>query len=84
MTINEYLNELKKLPHKSPEGQSIAEGMADIMSIWSNDACVGYCRIAMEKAGIPQEQTAEVLRQLRRAFDDVSISEAEEAAGKMP
>lgn len=83
MTINEYLNELKKLPHKSPEGQSIADGMADIMSIWSNDACVGYCQLAMEKAGITQDQAAEVLRQLRKTFDEVSIPEAEQAAGKV-
>ena len=80
MTIKEYMDELRKLPHKSPEGQSIADGMAEVMSIWSNAACTGYCKAAMNDAGIPWEQQQEVLRCLRRAFDDISIEDAEKQA----
>ena len=78
MTINEYLNELKKLPHKSPEGQSIAGGMADIMSIWSNNACKGYALEAMKAAGLSEEQRAEVLHQMSIAFDELTVDEAEQ------
>ena len=78
MTIKEYLDGLGKLPHRSPDGESLAEIMADVVSIWSNDACMGYCMAAMDSAGISPDEQREVLRAMHRAFDDLTIRQAEE------
>lgn len=43
---------------------------------WSNAACIGYCLIAMRRAGLrPTAQS----RVLEGVFDDVSIEDAEKA-----
>lgn len=78
MTIKEYMQSLQELPHRADDGQTIADAMAEIMSIWSNDACRGYCIKAMQEAGLQEEQQAAVLHQMDRAFDEVTIEQAEQ------
>ena len=46
------------------------EMLKDLNGPWSNAACMGYCLIAMRRAG---------LRVLEGVFDDVSIEDAEKA-----
>lgn len=78
MTIKEYLQDLQGLPHKSKDGQTIADAMAEATSIWSNNACKGYALEAMKAAGLSEEQRAEVLHQMSIAFDDLTVEEAEQ------
>ena len=56
------------------------EIMADIKDIngpWSNAACMGYCLIAMRRAGLRPTVQRRVLRLLEGVFDDVSVENAE-------
>lgn len=77
MTINEYLKGLPDV--KSSNGQPMREVIADAVSIWSNDSCKGYCVLAMQQAGFNREQIESVLMELRLAFDEISVAEAEQA-----
>lgn len=77
MTINEYLKGLPDM--KSKNGQPMRELMADAVSIWSNDSCKGYCILAMQQAGFNREQIEKVLTELRWAFDEKTVTEAERA-----
>lgn len=55
------------------------EIMADIKDIngpWSNAACMGYCRMAMQNAGVDECTQRKVLRELEACFDQVSVEEA--------
>lgn len=49
---------------------------------WSNAACMGYCLMAMQQAGVPEPMQEKVLRELELSFDDVSIEAAEKAGYK--
>jgi len=53
------------------------EMLKDLNGPWSNAACMGYCLIAMRRAG-PTVQRR-VLLAMEGAFDDVSIEDAEKA-----
>ena len=46
---------------------------------WSNTACMGYCLIAMRRAGVNVKTQEKVLRELELSFDGVSIEDAEKA-----
>lgn len=46
---------------------------------WSNPACMGYCLIAMRRAGVNVKMQEKVLLELEMSFDDVSIEAAEKA-----
>ena len=46
---------------------------------WSNAACMGYCLIAMRRAGLRPTAQRRVLLVLEDVFDDVSIEDAEKA-----
>ena len=46
---------------------------------WSNAACMGYCLIAMRRAGLRPTVQRRVLLAMEGAFDDVSIEDAEKA-----
>lgn len=78
MTIKEYLDDLEKLPHKSASGKTLKEAMEETTPIWSNEACRGYAVRAMQKAGLDPELIRTVLKQLRWAFDDLTVEEAEQ------
>ena len=49
----------------------------DINGPWSNAACMGYCLIAMRRAGLKPTVQRRVLRVLEGVFDDVSVEKAE-------
>lgn len=55
------------------------EIMANINGPWSNAACMGYCLIAMRRAGLRPTVQRRVQRVLEGVFDDVSVEEAEKA-----
>lgn len=55
------------------------EIMANINGPWSNAACMGYCLIAMRRAGLRPTVQRRVLLALEGVFDDVSVEEAEKA-----
>ena len=78
MTIHEYLNSLPDL--KTVNGKSLRDAMSETMDIWSNNACIGYCLDAMERAGVSEVQCAEVLQNLWTSFDTMTIDEAESRA----
>lgn len=50
---------------------------AEFVSIWSNEACRGYCVEAMENAGLDQATIEKVNRGLSQAFDELSVEDAE-------
>ena len=50
---------------------------AELVSIWSNEACRGYCVEAMENAGLDQATIEKVNRGLSQAFDELTVEEAE-------
>lgn len=77
MKYKEYIKQLEQLPHKDNNGKSLAEMYADAVEIWSNYACIGYCKIAMQQAGVDDATAGKILAELNRAFDDFSIDEAE-------
>jgi len=78
MKYKDYIKQLKQLPHKDSNGRSIAEMYADNIDIWSNYACIGYARIAMQAAGIDEQSIDKVIKELHHAFDDYTIEQAEE------
>ena len=53
------------------------ESMADINGPWSNAACMGYCLIALRRAGLRPTVQRRVLLALEGVFDDVSVEKAE-------
>ncbi len=75
MTIKEYLAGVPEM--KSKDGTSLKDTMADVVSIWSNDACSGYCIDALQHAGYSREQIREVLAELQASFNGISVEEAE-------
>lgn len=59
--------------------EEIMAAIKDINGPWSNTACMGYCLIAMRRAGLRPTVQRRVLRVLEGVFDDVSVEEAEKA-----
>lgn len=55
------------------------EMLKDLNGPWSNAACMGYCLIAMRRAGLRSTAQRRVLRVLEGVFDDVSVEKAEQA-----
>lgn len=43
---------------------------------WRNDACLGYAKIAMERARLEPGVIRKVLRAMQMTFDDTSVEEA--------
>lgn len=77
MKYKDYIKQLEQLPHKDSNGRSIAEMYADNIDIWSNYACIGYARIAMQAVGIDEQSIDKVIKELHHAFDDYTIEQAE-------
>lgn len=59
-----------------------AEFLAEIMSLWSNEACMGYLIRAMEIAGFDEEHIRSAVRGMHQAFDELTEEEAEEVYRK--
>ena len=55
------------------------EMLKDLNGPWSNAACMGYCLIAMRRAGLRPTAQRRVRRVLEGVFDDVSVEKAEKA-----
>ena len=55
------------------------EMLKDLNGPWSNAACMGYCLIAMRRAGLRPTAQRRGLLVLEDVFDDVSIEDAEKA-----
>lgn len=47
-----------------------------VMEQWSNNACLGYIRAALERKGWSEEQIKEVTRAVYYEFDFKTIEEA--------
>ena len=56
-----------------------ARMLANLNGPWSNAACMGYCLIAMRRAGLRPTAQRRVLLALEGAFDDMSVEKAEKA-----
>ena len=72
MTVMEYVK--KNTDALPPE---LALLVLESTSIWTNDACYGYCIEAMERAGVDRETITKVVRGLHQAFDELTVEEAE-------
>ena len=55
------------------------EMLKNLNGPWSNAACMGYCLIAMRRAGLRPTVQRRVLLVLEDVFDDVSVEKAERA-----
>ncbi len=53
------------------------EMLKDLNGPWSNAACMGYCLIAMRRAGLRPTAQRRVLLAMEGVFDDVSVEKAE-------
>lgn len=49
----------------------------DVVDVWSNEACCDYLIRAMENAGFDHTHIMTALRGMHRAFDELTIEEAE-------
>lgn len=55
------------------------KALAGLNEPWSNAACMGYCRMAMQQAGVPEVMQKKVLACLEEKFDFYSLKGAENA-----
>ena len=73
MKIEKYLDDCKEnLP---PE---LAKILISEGSIWTNEACYGYCVSAMKEAGLKRQTIDKMIHCLHNAFDTMGVEEAEE------
>lgn len=72
MKIAEYIEK-----NKAALPPALAEILLQDGSIWTNDACYGYCIAAMENAGFPRKKIIEMIHHLHSAFDEYTVEEAE-------
>lgn len=87
MKVKEYMEGLKKLDaegYRAADGTSVSEGIGNDAEIWSNNACIGYCIIAMENAGFDQKQIRAVVDKFDEAFDWTTLNEAEQKYIEFP
>ena len=56
-----------------------ARMLANLNGPWSNAACMGYCLMAMQQAGVPETMQKKVLACLEEKIDFYSLEEAENA-----
>ncbi len=55
------------------------KALAGLNEPWSNAACMGYCLMAMQQAGVPEPMQKKVLVCLEEKFDFYSLEDAEKA-----
>lgn len=73
MKIKEYID---KNERALPKG--LAELLLSETSIWTNDACYGYCVYALEKEGMSRQEIIRFISCLHGAFDELTVEEAEQ------
>lgn len=73
MKISDYVKQTK---------ENMPEKLADLLlqeaSIWTNDACYGYCIKALENAGYSKQEIDRIIHFLHSAFEDYMVEEAED------
>lgn len=67
MTVAEFLK----------KNLMLGSEVLDMVDVWSNEACQGYCLAAMKKAGVDANVAEKVIRGLHDAFDELTVEEAE-------
>lgn len=67
MTVAEFLK----------KNLMLGSEVLDMVDVWSNEACQGYCLAAMVKAGVDADVAEKVIRGLHDAFDELTVEEAE-------
>lgn len=72
MKVSMYI---KKNREKLPP--ALAQLLNEETSIWTNDACRGYCVAALESAGFQRKEIVKIMAGLTQAFDSYSVEEAE-------
>lgn len=81
MTIANYLESIQYAHNmKNISGNSLYDELLSMTSIWSNDACKGYCAMAMQEAGHTKEEISQVLDLMGQIFEEVSTDQAEKKA----
>lgn len=78
MTISEYMESIKKLDNKCVGEREFSEIMSEQTDIWSNDSCRGYFIMSALACGIDSETIREMLTEMKYAFSDKSVSQAEQ------
>lgn len=73
MKIAEYIEK-----NKTTLPPALAEMLLQEGSIWTNDACYGYCIVAMKNAGFTKKKITEMTHYLHSAFDEYNVEEAEQ------
>lgn len=58
------------------------KALAGLNEPWSNAACMGYCLMAMQQAGVPEPMQKKVLVCLEEKLDFYSLADAEKAGYK--
>ena len=71
MTIRQYLADLQNTGNAA-----LAEEMQNAVHVWDNGACKGYTIEAMRAAGYTRDQISDVLDELQKAFDEISVDDA--------
>ena len=61
------------------ETNMTARMLVSLNGLWSNAACMGYCLMAMQQAGVPETMQKKVLACLEEKFDFYSLEDAEKA-----
>lgn len=73
MKISEFIRKNNEVLPKE-----LAKMLAEEQSIWTNDACYGYLILGMRYAGFDEEHIKSAVRAMNRAFDELTVEEAEE------
>ena len=72
MKVKEYIDK---------NSESLPPALSDVLireqSIWTNDACYGYCIVAMKNAGFTRKKISEMIHYLHSAFEEYTVEEAE-------
>ena len=73
------LKAAKEMAEWAPVECEAARMLANLNGPWSNAACMGYCLMAMQQAGVPETMQRKVLACLEEKFDFYSLEDAEKA-----
>lgn len=75
-TIQDVLEKIKEFP------EDMRGAVIENTEVWSNEACYGYCKMALQEAGVEKEQAEKILRLLDDAVETWTQEAAEEEAQK--
>lgn len=75
-TIQDVLEKITEYP------EDIRGAVIENTEVWSNTACYGYCKMALQEAGVEKEQAEKILRLLDTSVETWTQEAAEEEAQK--